>query len=101
MKILEVYIHNQSLTGAPIYKKFSISPNKDNVLTFKDLADNDIVYSNYSFDKVNIIKNIYGPIGIFTSEQFKEFFLYPDEEKFINEEFPDSDTALKFWTLEL
>jgi hypothetical protein len=96
MKIIEVYISNQSLTGSPIYKKFFIpmDGNKDNTLTAKDLADNDIVFCAYGHDHFNVLKNKFGPIGIMSRDLFKEFSLYSDEEKFINEEMPYLDEVL-------
>lgn len=97
MKIVEVYISNQSLTGSPIYKKFFIpmDGNKDNTLTAKDLADNDIVFCAYGREHFNVLKNNFGPTGIMSRDLFKEFVLYSDEEKFINEEMPDLDKVLE------
>ena len=104
MKVLEVYLARGKVTNAPIYKKFSINSDQNNILTAKDLAENDIVFcikdknngkyffngKNY-FDYIDnqyycIIKNSFGPIGNFTKEQFLEFRLWSDEEEPIESE---------------
>lgn len=79
MKILEVFRGKTELLELPIYKKFNTNPQKEQVLTSEDIFANDIIYIILPQDKIEIIVNKNGPLGIFTVEQFAEFYIAPSE----------------------
>ncbi len=70
--ILQVYVERQPLTGAPVYKdELTKSP-----IRFGDFGSYDFIFRKMDDEKdklFTVIKNNFGPVGVFTEGQMEEF----------------------------
>lgn len=67
MKILEVTMVKQPLTGAQIWKNHGL------IVPYQDFCAHNVIFERLTENIVKIIKNDFGPVGHFTDAQLEEF----------------------------